>query len=136
MAYTSKVVESYKELDICEKFAVRDTAGATKLVDMLDNNAGRFTIHGVKNLVRCEVHNDKVKSGEPDYMNLFIMTQEGDSYYSSSETLWQDLDGMIDVLNDEEKEVDSFDIMVLTVPSKNNQQGFLKARLLDVNYVM
>ena len=51
--YESKVVKSFKDLDICEKFACRDTAGATKLVDLLDNNSGRFTINNVTNVVKC-----------------------------------------------------------------------------------
>lgn len=134
--YESKVLESFKELNICEKFACRDTAGATKLVDLLDNNAGRFTINNVANVVKTAVHNDKLKDGNKDYSNIFIMTADGDVYYSSSETLWSDLDGMMDVFADEEREVEMFDISVIAVPSRNNQQAFLKARLLDVKYKM
>lgn len=134
--YESKVVKSFKNLDICEKFACRDTAGATKLVDLLDNNAGRFTINNVSNVVKTAVHNDKLKEDSKDYSNIFIMTAEGDVYYSSSETLWSDLEGMMEVFSDEEQEVEMFDIAVIAVPSKNNQQAFLKARLLDVKYKM
>lgn len=133
--YESKVVESFKELDICEKFACRDTAGAIKLVDLLDN-AGRFTINNVTNVVKTAVHNDRLKDDNKDYSNIFIMTADGDVYYSSSETLWSDLDGMMDVFADEEQEVEMFDISVIAVPSRNNQQAFLKARLLDVKYKM
>lgn len=134
--YESKVVESFKNLDICEKFACRDTAGAVRLVDLLDNNAGRFTINNVSNVVKTAVHNDKLKEDSRDYSNIFIMTAEGDVYYSSSETLWSDLQGMMEVFGDEEQEVELFDIAVIAVPSKNNQQAFLKARLLDVKYKM
>lgn len=134
--YESKVVKSFKNLDICEKFACRDTAGAIKLVDLLDNNAGRFTINNVSNVVKTAVHNDKLKEDSRDYSNIFIMTEEGDVYYSSSETLWSDLEGMMEVFGDEEQEVELFDIAVIAVPSKNNQQAFLKARLLDVKYKM
>lgn len=134
--YESKVIKSFKELDICEKFACRDTAGAAKLVDLLDNNSGRFTINNVKNIVKTVVHNDKLKDDNKDYSNIFIMTDDGDVYYSSSETLWSDLEGMLDVFADEEGEVELFDIAVIAVPSKNNQQAFLKARLLDVKYKM
>lgn len=134
--YESKVVKSFKDLDICEKFACRDTAGATKLVDLLDNNSGRFTINNVKNVVKTVVHNDKLKDDNKDYSNIFIMTEDGDVYYSSSETLWSDLEGMLEVFADEEEEVELFDIAVIAVPSRNNQQSFLKARLLDVKYNM
>lgn len=134
--YESKVVKSFKNLDICEKFACRDTAGATKLVDLLDNNSGRFTINNVTNVVKTAVHNDMVNNDKKDYSNIFIMTAEGDVYYSSSETLWSDLEGMMEVFSDEEQEVELFDIAVIAVPSKNNQQAFLKARLLDVKYKM
>ena len=134
--YESKVIKSFKELDICEKFACRDTAGATKLVDLLDNNAGRFTINNVRNVVKTAVHNDKLKDDNKEYSNIFIMTADGDVYYSSSETLWSDLDGMLEVFADEEEEVELFDIAVIAVPSRNNQQAFLKARLLDVKYKM
>lgn len=133
--YESKVVESFKELDICEKIACRDTAGATRLVDLLEN-AGRFTINNVRNVVKTEVHNDKLKDDNKDYSNIFIMTADGDIYYSSSETLWSDLEGMLEVFADEEEEVELFDIAVISVPSRNNQQAFLKARLLDVKYKM
>lgn len=132
--YESKVVESFKDLDICEKFACRDTAGATKLVDLLDNNAGRFTINNVRNVVKTEVHNDRLKDDNKDYSNIFIMTADGDVYYSSSETLWNDLKAMLEVFED--VEVELFDIVVIAVPSRNNQQAFLKARLLDVKYKM
>ena len=134
--YESKVVKSFKNLNICEKFACRDTAGAVKLVDLLDNNAGRFTINNVSNVVKTAVHNDKLKEDSRDYSNIFIMTAEGDVYYSSSETLWSDLEGMMEVFGGEEQEVELFDIAVIAVPSKNNQQAFLKARLLDVKYKM
>lgn len=134
--YESKVVESFKELDICEKFACRDTAGATKLVDLMDTNAGRFTINNVTNVVKTAVHNDKLKDDNKDYSNIFIMTEDGNVYYSSSETLWYDLKGMIEVFADEERKVELFDIAIIAVPSKNNQQAFLKARLLDVKYKM
>ena len=134
--YESKVVKSFKDLDICEKFACRDTAGATKLVDLLDNNSGRFTISNIRNIVKTVVHNDKLKDDNKDYSNIFIMTEDGDVYYSSSETLWSDLEGMLEVFADEEEEVDLFDIAVIAVPSRNNQQAFLKARLLDVKYKM
>ena len=134
--YESKVVKSFMDLDICEKFACRDTAGATKLVDLLDNNSGRFTISNIRNIVKTVVHNDKLKDDNKDYSNIFIMTEDGDVYYSSSETLWSDLDGMLEVFADEEEEVELFDIAVIAVPSRNNQQAFLKARLLDVKYKM
>lgn len=134
--YESKVVESFKNLDICEKFACRDTAGAIKLVDLLDNNAGRFRINNVTNVVKTAVHNDNVKDDKKDYSNIFIMTAEGDVYYSSSEIIWNDLKGMLEVFSDEVQEVEMFDISVIAVPSKNNQQAFLKARLLDVKYKM
>lgn len=134
--YESKVVKSFKDLDICEKFACRDTAGATKLVDLLDNNAGRFTINNVTNVVKTLVHNDKLKDENKEYSNIFIMTADDDVYYSSSETLWSDLEGMLEVFADEEEEVELFDIAVIAVPSRNNQQAFLKARLLDVKYKM
>lgn len=134
--YESKVIKSFKDLDICEKFACRDTAGATKLVYLLDNNAGRFTINNVRNVVKTKVHNDKLKDDNKDYSNIFIMTADGDVYYSSSETLWSDLEGMLEVFADEEEEVELFDIAVIAVPSKNNQQPFIKARLLDVKYKM
>lgn len=134
--YESKVVKSFKPLDICEKFACRDTAGATKLVDILDNNSGRFTINNVCNVVKTAVHNDRVKDDNKEYSNIFIMTADGDVYYSSSETLWSDLEGMIDVFSDEEQEVALFDISIIAVPSRNNQQAFLKARLIDVKYAL
>lgn len=134
--YESKVTKSFKNLDICEKFACRDTAGATKLVDLLDNNSGRFTINNVTNVVKTAVHNDMVNNDKKDYSNIFIMTAEGDVYYSSSETLWSDLEGMLEVFADEEQEVELFDIAVIAVPSRKNQQAFLKARLLDVKYKM
>lgn len=134
--YESKVINSFKELNICEKFACRDTAGATKLVNLLEKNAGRFTINNVTNVVKTAVHNDNLNDDSKDYSNIFIMTAEGDMYYSSSETLWSDLEGMLEVFADEEEEVELFDIAVIAVPSRNNQQAFLKARLLDVKYKM
>lgn len=134
--YESKVMKSFKPLGICEKFACRDTAGATKLVDLLDNNSGRFTINNVCNVVKTAVHNDRVKDDNKEYSNIFIMTADGDVYYSSSETLWSDLEGMIDVFSDEEQEVALFDISIIAVPSRNNQQAFLKARLIDVKYAL
>lgn len=134
--YESKVVVSFKELDICERFACRDTAGATKLVDLLDTNDGRFTINNVTNVVKTDVHNDKLKDDNKDYSNIFIMTADGNVYYSSSATLWYDLEGMLEVFADEVREVELFDIAIIAVQSRNNQQAFLKARLLDVKYKM
>ena len=136
MAYESKISDFFKPLKINEKFAVRDTAGAVKLMERLDSENGRVTILNVTNVVKTEVHNDKVKSGDTDYINVFIMTEEGDVFYSSSATLWDDLKAMVEIIKEESEEVYSFDISVIVVPSKNNVQGFIKAKLLDVRYVM
>lgn len=136
--YKSDVVRNFRPLSTIERFNVRDTSGAMGINEMLKANGGELDIEMVKNFITCAVHNDAISRGDKDYINHFLVTAEGDMYYTSSDTLAQDIDAICDLVTDCEvesgKKVEAFSIRVKEYPSKNNQQGFMKASLKAIIY--
>lgn len=136
--YKSDVVKNFRPLSTIERFNVRDTSGAMGINEMLKANGGALDIEMVTNFITCEVHNDAISLGDKDYINHFLVTAEGEMYYTSSDTLAQDIDAICDLVTDCEvdsgKKVKAFSIRVKEYPSKNNPQGFMKASLKAIIY--
>lgn len=136
--YKSDVVKNFRPLSTIERFNVRDTSGAMGINEMLKANDGALDIEMVKNFITCEVHNDAVSRGDKDYINYFLITAESEMFYTSSDTLAQDIEAICELVSDCEaesgKKVEAFSIRVKEYPSKNNQQGFMKASLKAIIY--
>lgn len=136
--YKSDVVKNFRPMSTIERFNVRDTSGAMGINEMLKANGGALDIEMVKNFITCEVHNDAISRGDKDYINHFLVTAEGEMYYTSSDTLAQDIEAICELVSDCEvesgKKVEAFSIRVKEYPSKNNQQGFMKASLKAIIY--
>jgi hypothetical protein len=136
--YKSDVVKNFRPMSTIERFNVRDTSGAMGINEMLKANGGVLDIEMVKNYITCEVHNDAILRGDKDYINHFLVTEDGEMYYTSSDTLAQDIDAICELVSDCEaesgKNVEAFSIRVKEYPSKNNQQGFMKASLKAIIY--
>ena len=135
MAYRSEIISSARPLSTIEKFNLRDTSGAVGINDAVQKNGGKFQIDGVCNLVVTSVHNDKVKDGNStDYENYFLMDVDGIGYYTSSETLFSDLEAIFELIEECERKVASVYIIVKEFPSKSQRQGFMKATLKAIVY--
>ena len=136
--YKSNVVRNFRQLSTIERFNVRDTSGAMGINEMLKANGGALDIEMVKNFITCEVHNDANSRGDKDYINHFLVTADGEMLYTSSDTLAGDIEAICELVDDCEaesgKKVEAFTIRVKEYPSKNNQQGFMKASLKAIIY--
>ena len=135
MAYRSEIISSARPLSTIEKFNLRDTSGAVGINDAVQKNGGTFLIEGVCNLVVTSVHNDNVKEGNStDYENYFLLDTDGVGYYTSSETLFSDLEAIFKLIEESERKVASVSITVKEFPSKSQRQGFMKATLKAIIY--
>ena len=135
MAYRSEIISSAMPLSTIEKFNLSDTSGAVGINDAVQKNGGAFLIEGVCNLVVTSVHNDKVKEGNStDYENYFLLDLDGVAYYTSSETLFSDLERIFELIDDSDRKVASVSIIVKEFPSKSQRQGFMKATLKSIVY--
>ena len=132
--YNSEVRASWKPLTKIDKFNVRDTGGAISINDMVKENGGAVAIENIVNFVTCNVYNDKIKDGNTEYTNYFLMDDGGNLYYSSSETLASDIEAITEILSDDERAVATFSIVVRELPSKTQRQGFMKATLKAIVY--
>lgn len=133
--YKSTIQHSWRQLSTIEKFNLRDTSGAVGINDLVKKGGGVATIENIVNTAVCAVHNDQVKPGNStDYTNYYLIDSDGVSYYTSSETLYSDIDAIVDLMADEDREVAAFSIVVKEFPSKTQQQGFMKASLKAIIY--
>lgn len=136
--YKSDIVKNFRPMSTIERFNVRDTSGAMGINEMLKANGGVLDIDMVKNFITCKVHNDAVSRGDKDYINYFLVTAESEMYHTSSDTLAEDIEAICELVSDCEaesgKKVEAFSIRVKEYPSKNNQQGFMKASLKAIIY--
>lgn len=128
--YKAKLKESFRDLSVVEKFNLRDTTNALSINKNMDET-GAMIIDRVVNYAIMDVHNDALET--QDYVNLFIMSANGQVYYSSSTSLIEDIIAIGELVGDEEN-AESFSIKIRTVPSKKQQQGFLKATLENIYY--
>lgn len=133
--YKAEVVNSWKPLSTVEKFNLRDTSSAIGINALCEENGGKIVIENIVNTATVKVHNDKVKEGNStDYENFYVIDSDGIAYYTSSETLVNDIDAITDMVDDEEKPVVGFSIIVKILPSKTQRQGFMKASLKAIIY--
>lgn len=132
--YKSEIIHSWRNLSKIEKFNIRDTSGAIGINDLVNENDGKIVIEGINNFVKTHVFNDMVKDGNSEYDNYFLIDKDGTAYYTSSETLASDLESITDIMDDDDRKVDSFSIIVKVFPSKNQRQGFMKASLKAIVY--
>lgn len=133
--YKAEVVNSWKPLSTVEKFNLRDTSSAVGINALCEENGGKFEIENIINTATVQIHNDKVKEGNStDYENFYVIDSDGIAYYTSSETLVSDIEAITDLVNQEEKPVVGFSIIVKVLPSKSQRQGFMKASLKAIIY--
>lgn len=139
MAYTSVIEHSFRPMTTIQKFNVRDTSGAIGINDMVQENNGVFDIDSIVNVCVCNVHNDMVQDeANVDYKNYFLIDKDGSRYYTSSDTLFDDIMAICNLITESEKEtgktIEAFSIVVKQFPSKKQRQGFMKANLKAIIY--
>lgn len=139
MAYSSVIEHSFRPMTTIQKFNVRDTSGAIGINDMVQENNGVFDIDGIVNVCVCNVHNDMVQDeANVDYKNYFLIDKDGSQYYTSSDTLFDDIVAICNLITESEKEtgkkIEAFSIVVKEFPSKKQRQGFMKANLKAIIY--
>ena len=95
MNYSSKVIESNKNLTAKEQLILTELTDAVKLDSELDT--GDLVIKP-ESYVVIQVHNEKASN--KDYIVYIIQDENGTKYYTSSNSFWSAFENIKDVMND------------------------------------
>lgn len=122
--YSANVVDGSREFTAREKIQLKDTNTMIAL-DKATQEVGTIRITPAGYAV-VKVHNEK--SDNKDYSQYVIIGNDGQKYYTGSESLF---DAFFDIYSDMADEPDPWEIEVYRKPSKNRQgKDFLTCSLL------
>lgn len=123
--YKITLVKSTKELSKRDILRYSDLTNSAKLVDVVAPDCP-FTMD-IDNVIVFHVSNGNAKKDQSGEYDVFILVdKEGNSFYSSSQSLLESITTIQDVMGDEE-----YAIEIKEIPSKNfNGKGFLKASIV------
>lgn len=91
------------------------TSDASIALDAYVEENGEFIINDIAGYVVVNIHNEKA-NGDKDYTKYIILTNNGESYSTGSESF---MDTFADIVTDMEGETESWGVKVLRKPSKN-----------------
>lgn len=115
--YTSEIIESMKPLSGKEKVRYKDLTASTKLDEVVEVGEGLKV--DLANYIELAVHNPKAEN--PDYHVFIIVSKEGQSYYTSSDTFARALK---DLVSSMEGETEEWGVEVVKKPSNNYKGKF------------
>ena len=127
--YSCKIVSCTKEnLSVQDKIKLKDLTDALNLNTAVEGEPdGTVPMH-IDYMAELAIHNEK--SENVDYNVFVFVTTEGRKYYSSSDSLINQIQNIADELADAGEELGANTIEVYAKPSKNFQgRAFLTARL-------
>ena len=122
--YKVEIIDSSKELTAREKIALKDTAECISLDQASKENP--YLEIPVDGYVILKIHNERAKSGDPDYEQLIILS--GDERYITGSGSFRS--SFVDIYADMEGDPNPWSIRVVRRPSKNYGGEFLKATLV------
>lgn len=111
--YTSKIVNSRKELTAREAVKFKDTSNALSLDEVSKNGELEINVH---NLIALEIHNEK--SDNKDYPIFLVVDKDGTTYYTGSQNFFDSLTDILDTL-DELNDKEDVIIKIIRKESKN-----------------
>lgn len=113
--YSAEITEVVG-LDLTKKQIVAITTSDTSLpLDAYVEEHGEFEIENISGYVKVQIHNEQAKGEDKDYAKYIILTDDGESYSTGSESF---MNTFINIFENMEGE-DDWGIKVLRKPSKN-----------------
>ena len=113
--YTTKIVQSSRELSVKERIALKDIRDATSLDDAVQ--PGDTLLIAPEEFVELAIHNEAAK-GDKDYTKYVIIDKAGNKYYTGSKTFFRNFIDIWDEMKNEAPD-EEFQISVYKIPSKN-----------------
>lgn len=127
--YSTKIVNASRELSVKEKITLKDFNDCVGLDTVVTEEQGLIIDPDV--IVEVDVHNERAKD-DKDYTTIVILDKDGTKYNTSSNSLKESVQDIMDELADLD-EVDKADlkIKVFKKPSKNySGKYFLTATVI------
>lgn len=127
--YSTKIVNASRELTVKEKITLKDFNDCVGLDTVVTEEQGLIIDPDV--IVEVDVHNERAKD-DKDYTTIVILDKDGTKYNTSSNSLKESVQDIMDELADLD-EVDKADlkIKVFKKPSKNySGKYFLTATVI------
>lgn len=91
------------------------TSDASIALDAYVEENGEFVINDIAGYVTVNIHNEKA-NGDKDYTKYIILTKNGESYSTGSESF---MNTFADIVSDMEGESEAWGVKVIRKPSKN-----------------
>lgn len=121
--FTSKVLESSKELTARERIKMKDTTEARKIDELTQIEPLQIR---VVDWVVLSIHNGKLE--KPDYNNYVLIDDDGNKYVTGSESFWS---SYIEIYREMEEENEPYEVKIYRVPSKNyNGKDFITCSIV------
>lgn len=109
--YSTKIVDTSRDISAKEKIQLKDTTGAIKLDEVLEQ--GALTIKPDMYAV-LSIHNEK--SDNVDYENYLVKDVDGNTYVTGSESFFSSFKDIFDDMQGEDEE---WAIKIYKMDSKN-----------------
>lgn len=117
--YSVKIADTNKELTAVEKIKLKDTADAISVNEAVEQGTLTLTATTYAHLI---IHNEK--SENKDYDVYVIIDKDGTKYATSSPSFWESFTNICDELIDAGEPLDSVQIKVFQLASKNYKGKF------------
>lgn len=127
--YSTKIVNASRELSVKEKITLKDFNDCVGLDTVVTEEQGLIIDPDV--IVEVDVHNERAKD-DKDYTTIVILDKDGTKYNTSSNSLKESVQDIMDELADlEEADKADLKIKVFKKPSKNySGKYFLTATVI------
>ena len=127
--YSTKIVNASRELSVKEKITLKDFNDCVGLDTVVTEEQGLIIDPDV--IVEVDVHNERAKD-DKDYTTIVILDKDGTKYNTSSNSLKESVQDIMDELADlDEADKADLKIKVFKKPSKNySGKYFLTATVI------
>lgn len=127
--YSTKIVNASRELTVKEKITLKDFNDCVGLDTVVTEEQGLIIDPDV--IVEVDVHNERAKD-DKDYTTIVILDKDGTKYNTSSNSLKESVQDIMDELADlDETDKADLKIKVFKKPSKNySGKYFLTATVI------
>lgn len=122
--YTVTIIDASQELTARDKIKLKDTAECISLDQASKDNP--YLEIPVDGYVVLQVHNERAKSGDPDYEQLVILS--GEQRYITGSGSFRT--SFLDIYKEMAGDPDPWSIRVVRRASKNYSGDFMKATLV------
>lgn len=129
MSYEVELIEGSFEPSARERLKYQDFSEMQKIDQLCEGTDDTSIIEGVAEYLLFNVHNDNSTSGNEDYSQLVIITEDGSGYVTGSTTFIRDF-GTVFAIMRGDNDI-PFGIKIRKVPSKRySGKYFLKLSVM------